>query len=151
MKREEIKTLIPHREPMLLIDEITIDDKNIAHASYYVTGEEFFLKGHFPGNPIVPGVILCEIMAQSCCLLIKDVLKGRTPFYAGIDKVRFKKQVRPKDLIEVTAKIINRRALVFFVETCAIVKGELCAQGTLSFALIDNDKLTPSDNIQNEK
>lgn len=144
MKREEIKTLIPHREPMLLIDEINIDNENIAHATYFVTGDEFFLKGHFPGNPVVPGVILCEIMAQSCCLLIKDVLKGRTPFYAGIDKVRFKKQIHPNDLIEVTAKITNQRALVFFVETNAKVKGELCAQGVLSFALIDNDKIALS-------
>ena len=51
MKREEIKKLIPHREPMLLVDEINIDENNIAHATYYVTGEEFFLQGHFPATP----------------------------------------------------------------------------------------------------
>ncbi len=141
MKREEIKKLIPHREPMLLVDEINIDENNIAHATYYVTGDEFFLQGHFPGNPVVPGVILCEIMAQSCCLLIQDVLKNRIPFYAGIDNVKFKKQVKPKDTIEVTAKIINRKALFFVVETIAKVKGELCSKGNLSFALIDKEKL----------
>ena len=141
MEREEIKTFIPHREPMLLIDNIEIDEHNIAHATYYVKGDEFFLKGHFPGNPVVPGVILCEIMAQSCCLLIGDELKGKTPFYAGIEKVRFKKQVKPGDLIEINAKILSRRNLAFFVDAVARVKGELSAQGTLSFVLIENEKL----------
>lgn len=141
MKREQIKTFIPHREPMLLVDEINIDEQNIAHATYFVTGEEFFLKGHFPGNPIVPGVILCEIMAQSSCLLIGDLLKGKTPFYAGIDNVRFKKQVQPGDLIEITSKITNQKGLVFVVDSVAKVKGELCAKGVLTFALIDNEKL----------
>lgn len=84
MNREEIKTFLPHREPMLLVDEVEIDEQKVAHAKYYVTGNEFFLKGHFPENPVVPGVILCEIMAQSCCLLIGEDLIGRTPFYAGI-------------------------------------------------------------------
>ncbi|MEG1556686.1 MAG: 3-hydroxyacyl-ACP dehydratase FabZ [Bacteroidales bacterium] len=140
MNRDIIKTFIPHREPMLLIDEINIID-DVAYAKYHVTGEEFFLQGHFPGNPVVPGVILCEIMAQSCCLLIGDLLKGRTPFYTGIDKVRFKRQVKPGDTIEVTARINVQKALIFFVETKACVDNQVCAQGNLSFALVDNDKL----------
>ncbi|MDR2085367.1 MAG: 3-hydroxyacyl-ACP dehydratase FabZ [Bacteroidales bacterium] len=140
MDREEIKTYIPHREPMLLVDNVVIEN-GIATANYYVTGEEFFLKGHFPGNPVVPGVILCEIMAQSCCLLIGDHLIGRTPFYAGIDKVRFKRQVKPGDNVVITARITDQRALIFFVEAEARVEGELCVKGNLSFALIDNDKL----------
>jgi len=141
MNREEIKTYLPHREPMLLVDDVVIDENKVACAHYHVTGEEFFLKGHFPGNPVVPGVILCEIMAQSCSLLIGDQLIGRTPFYAGIDKVRFKRQVKPGETIEITAKITNQRALIFFVEAEARVNGELCVKGDLSFALIDNDKL----------
>lgn len=140
MDREEIKKFIPHREPMLLVDNVVIED-GVAHANYFVTGEEFFLKGHFPGNPVVPGVILCEIMAQSCCLLIGDQLIGRTPFYAGIDKVRFKRQVKPQENVEITARITDQRALIFFVEAEARVNGELCVKGNLSFALIDNDKL----------
>ena len=89
MNREEIKEFLPHREPMLLVDDITLDGE-WADAHYHVSGEEFFLKGHFPGNPVVPGVITCEIIAQSCALLLGDLLKGRTPFYAGIDNVKFK-------------------------------------------------------------
>lgn len=82
MNREEIKTYIPHREPMLLVDEMELDGEYV-NAKYYVRGDEFFLQGHFPGHPTVPGVILCEIMAQSCALLIGEECKGKTPFYAG--------------------------------------------------------------------
>lgn len=149
MDREIIKTFIPHREPMLLIDEIIIDENNVAHANYYVRGDEYFLQGHFPGNPVVPGVILCEIMAQSCCLLIGDELKGKTPFYAGIEKVRFKKQVKPGNLIEIKARILSRRNLAFFVEAEAKVKGELSARGTLSFVLIENEKLSINQDVKN--
>lgn len=136
MEREEIKTFLPHREPMLLVDDVVLDgDMAVGH--YRVRGDEYFLQGHFPGYPVVPGVILCEIMAQSCCILIKDELPGRTPFYAGIDKVRFKNQVRPGDLITITGKIAYRRGLTFFVDAQATVDGKLCTKGSLTFTLVD--------------
>jgi len=127
---------LPHREPMLLVDQMEVDEKQVAHARYTVTGEEFFLKGHFPGYPVVPGVILCEIMGQCCSLLVKEHLVCRTPLYAGLDKVRFKRQVRPGDTIEVSGYIIKQKSMVFFVKAEARVDGELCAQGLLSFALV---------------
>ena len=136
MVREEIMKFLPHREPMLLVDQMSVDENNVAHARYTVTGEEFFLKGHFPDYPVVPGVILCEIMGQCCSLLVKEHLVGRTPFYAGMDKVRFKRQVRPGDTIEVKGQITKQKSMVFFVQAEARVDGELCAQGLLSFALI---------------
>jgi len=141
MVRKEIMEFLPHREPMLLVDQMEVDENKVAHARYTVTGEEFFLKGHFPGYPVVPGVILCEIMGQCCSLLVKEFLVGRTPFYAGLDKVRFKRQVRPGDTIEVKGHITKQRAMVFFVQAEARVDGELCAQGVLSFALVQR----PSD------
>jgi len=145
MTREEIKHYLPHREPMLLVDEINIvQDENgdrIAKAFYLVTGYEFFLDGHFPNKPVVPGVILCEIMGQSSSILMKEELIGRTPFFTGMTDVRFKRPAIPNDTLEITARIYNRRALIFFVEASVHIKGELCASGKFTFALVDNDRV----------
>lgn len=135
MTRDELKEYLPHREPMLLIDSIDIDRDGVCHAQYRIKEDEFFCRGHFPGNPIVPGVILCEIMAQSCALLVKDEIKGRTTLYTGIDNVRFKHIVKPGDLCEVTAKLKSKRGPMFFCEAVLTVDGKLCCKGDLSFAL----------------
>ena len=136
MDREELKKYLPHREPMLLIDEADIDADGVAHAKYLVKEDEFFCKGHFPGNPLVPGVIQCEIMAQSCALLVKDEIVDKTTLYSGIDNVRFKNPVRPGDLCEITAKLNGKRANLFFCEAVLKVDGKICCKGELSFALI---------------
>ena len=135
MTRDELKEYLPHREPMLLIDSIDIDRDGVCHAQYRIKEDEFFCRGHFPGNPIVPGVIQCEIMAQSCALLVKDEIKGRTTLYTGIDNVRFKHIVKPGDLCEVTAKLKSKRGPMFFCEAVLAVAGKLCCKGALSFAL----------------
>lgn len=137
MNREELKEYMPHREPMLLVDEIEIDDEGVAHAKYRIREDEFFCRGHFPGNPIVPGVIQCEIMAQSCVLLVKDEVKGKMTLYTGINNVKFKNMVRPGDLCEVTAKLTGRRGNIFFTEAVLKVNGKLCCRGDLSFALAE--------------
>ena len=145
MNREQIKSFLPHREPMLLVDEIIIvqDENNnlVAKASYIVRGDEFFLQGHFPNNPVVPGVILCEIMGQSSSMLMKEELIGRTPFFTGMSDVRFKRPAVPKDKLEITARVYNKRALIFFVEASIHVNSELCATGKFTFALVDNKRL----------
>lgn len=138
MNREEIKKYLPHREPMLLVDEITRDG-DVAYGHYHVTGEEYFVQGHFPGNPVVPGVILCEIMGQCSSILMLDQLQGRTPMYSGLDKVRFKNPVRPGDDLLVTAKITAQRGLTFFVDADAKVDGKLCAKASMIFTLVDNN------------
>lgn len=136
MDRDELKEYLPHREPMLLIDRIDIDEDGICHAEYLVKEDEFFCRGHFPGNPIVPGVIQCEIMAQSCALLVKDEIVGKTTLYSGIDNVRFKHPVKPGDLCEVTARLKSKRGNLFFCEAQLRVGGQLCCKGDLSFALV---------------
>lgn len=136
MEREEIKNFLPHREPMLLVDKMEMaGDHSEGH--YHVRGDEYFLQGHFPGYPVVPGVILCEIMGQCSSILIKDQLPGRLTFYAGLDKVRFKNQVRPGDDIVVTAHITANRGMTYFVDAEAKVDGKLAAKGSLIFMLVD--------------
>lgn len=136
MNIEEIKQFMPHREPMLLIEEAHIDENGVAHSQYRIKEDEFFTRGHFPGNPIVPGVIQCEIMAQSCAILVKDEIPGHITLYAGLDKVRFKNPVKTGDLCEVTATLDERRGNLFFCSAKLEVGGKLCCRGTLSFALV---------------
>lgn len=136
MDREEIKKYLPHREPMLLLDEVEIDEQGVCHARYRVREDEFFFRGHFPDNPIVPGVILCEIMAQSCALITKDDVVGKTTLYAGINNVKFKHIVRPGDLCEITATLTARRGALVFCSATLSVAGTVCCKGELSFAIV---------------
>ncbi len=138
MNRDEIKQFLPHREPMLLLDEVNLID-GFSHAKYQVRGDEFFLQGHYPGNPVVPGVIQCEILAQSCSILLLDKLVGKTPLYAGIDKVRFKRQVKPGDLFEVKGELLEQKRNIFCCRAVGSVNGEKCVSADLMFALIDKE------------
>jgi len=141
MNREEIKQLLPHREPMLLVDWTEKQEDGSIRATYNVTGEEWFLKGHFPDFPVVPGVVICEIMAQSCTLLLGEDLVGHTPFYGGLDKVRFKRMVRPGDTIETSARMKATRGPLFIIEAEARVEGQLACKGELTFYLMDSKDL----------
>lgn len=135
MNRNEIMNVLPHRDNMLLLDSAELDAEGAAHGSYTVRGDEFFLQGHFPGNPVVPGVILCEIAAQASCVLIEKEIQGKTPYYAGIDKVRFRRMVRPGDTFEVTARLIRSKMNVYVVSGEGRVNGELSLSGEFTFIL----------------
>ncbi len=136
MTREEIKAIIPHRDDMLLLDAAVLDGET-ARGTYAVRGDEFFLRGHFPGNPVVPGVILCEILAQSACVLFKDALDGnKTPMYTGIDKARFRTPVRPGDVIETEVHIVREKGVFRFCEGAARVGGKICLTAEFSFAIV---------------
>ena len=136
MKREEIERLLPHREPMLLIDDVEMEG-DVAVGHYRVRGDEFFLQGHFPDRPIVPGVIVCEIMAQSSALLVGDLLEGRILVYAGLDNIRFRAELHPHDRVEVRSKIVDRRGMLFFVDDKAAVEGNTICNGRIAFKLVD--------------
>ena len=81
MTRDELKEYLPHREPMLLIDSIDIDRDGVCHAQYRIKEDEFFCRGHFPGNPIVPGVIQCEIMPGDLCEVTAKLKSKRGPMF----------------------------------------------------------------------
>lgn len=140
MTREEIKGILPHREPMLLVDTAEVTGEGTARGTYQVRGDEFFLQGHFPGNPVVPGVILCEIMAQTAAVLLADTAKGMTPYFTSLDKVRFKDTVKPGDLLEIEVAIVKNKGPFYFAEGKASVGGKLKVKGEFSFALIKGEK-----------
>lgn len=135
MNREEIMRILPHREPMLLVDEVT-EENGEAVGHYYVRGDEFFLEGHFPGNPIVPGVILCEILAQSACVLLRERMReGKLPVYTGLNNVKFRAPVRPGDTIETHCRIKRTRHPFYFAEGTVMVGERLCVSAEFSFAI----------------
>jgi len=136
MDRQELMTILPHRPPMLLVDEAHMEG-DTAVGTYTVRGDEFFLQGHFPGQPTVPGVILCEMMGQTSCVLMADQIKGKLTLFAGLDKVRFRRTVQPGDTITFTTRQTGSKAMFHFVEGTGKVGGEVCVTAELSFALVE--------------
>ena len=135
MNREEIMTILPHRDNMLLLDDVERKD-GTAVGHYTVRGDEFFLKGHFPDHPIVPGVILCEILAQSACVLMQDAMsEGTLPVYTGLNHVKFRSPVKPGDTVETRCCIKRVKHPFYFAEGTVSVDGRLCVSAEFSFAV----------------
>lgn len=140
MNRDEIMKIIPHRDAMLLLDtveRIESEDGAVSHGTYRVRGDEWFLSGHFPGNPVVPGVVLCEILAQSACvLLVGKTGEGITPMFTGMDGVKFRSPVRPGDTFVTECRITRAKHPFYFASGKGFVEGRLCVQAEFSFALV---------------
>jgi 3-hydroxyacyl-[acyl-carrier-protein] dehydratase len=141
MDIEAIKAIIPHRDPFLLVDEVLeITDTSIV-ARKHITGDEYFFKGHFPGMPIMPGVLIVESIAQAGAIvaLSKEENKGKIAVFAGIDKVRIRKSVFPGDTIRLEVKLTKQRGPIGFGEGKAYVDGKLCVSAEIMFAIAKNE------------
>ena len=140
MNREELMTILPHRDNMLLLDRVEQEDE-IAHGFFTIPADAWFLKGHFPGNPVVPGVILCEMMAQGACVLLADGQMGDvTPMFSSMNNVRFKSPVKPGDTLESESVITKSKGPFYFASAKGYVDGKLAVSADFSFALVKGRK-----------
>jgi len=136
LNKEDIKEIIPHREPFLFIDQINeVIPGQYVSATKKVNGDEYYFKGHFPGNPVMPGVVLIETMAQAgaVSLLLMEEYKGKLVLFAGIEKARFKRIVKPGDILEIKLNITSMRRNVGKAEAMAAVEGEMACSAELLF------------------
>lgn len=141
MDKEQLKRILPHRDAMLLVDEAELRD-GVAYGKKIINGDEWFLQGHFPAKPVVPGVILCEILAQSAGVCLADTMgKGKLPLFAGIDKAKFKRPVVPGDVFETKCEIKRVMEPFYFAEGVGSVNGTECVRAAFSFALIDENEV----------
>jgi 3-hydroxyacyl-[acyl-carrier-protein] dehydratase len=136
--RREIEAIIPHRDPFLLLDEVLeLEPGRRVVARREVRAEDPWFVGHFPGRPVMPGVLIVEAMAQAgaVAVLYEDENRGKLAFFAGIDDCRFKRVVEPGDELTLTCQIDAVRGPIGRGKATARVGDELAARGTLTFAV----------------
>ncbi len=135
---EEIKAIIPHRYPFLLVDRILEQEegKRIVGMKNVTVNEPFF-QGHFPDYPVMPGVLILEALAQTGAIAVlgQEVNKGKIGFLAGIDKCRFKRQVKPGDQLRLEVEIIRMRGAIGKGKGVATVDGEIACEAEIMFAI----------------
>ncbi|WP_078429722.1 3-hydroxyacyl-ACP dehydratase FabZ [Alkalihalobacterium alkalinitrilicum] len=135
---EEIKEIIPHRYPFLLIDRILeVEEGQRAIGIKNVTANEEFFNGHFPDYPVMPGVLIIEALAQvgAVAILKKEENRGKLAFFAGIDNCRFKEQVKPGDQLRLEVEIVRLRGPIGKGKATASVDGKVVCETELMFAL----------------
>ena len=136
--KEQIKELIPHRDPFLLIDEILeMEPGKKVVAMKHIKEEDFWFKGHFPEHPVTPGVLMIEMLAQAGCaaMLALPENKGKLGFFAGIDKAKFKRQVLPGDDLRLEVEIIKTKGPIGVGKGLATVNDEKAVMAEITFAI----------------
>ena len=139
LNKEQIKEIIPQREPFLMIDEVEEYIPGESAVAYKNVDEsEWYFKGHFPGNPVMPGVLITESLAQTGAVAILSVEanKGKNALFGGIDKMKFKKMVVPGDRLKLEVKIIKQKGPIGIGEAIATVDEKIVAKGELTFAVV---------------
>lgn len=135
---EEIMEIIPHRYPFLFADKVEIIESGVKGIGYKnVTMNEYYFQGHYPNMPVMPGVIIIETMAQigAVILLSHEDFQGKVPYFAGINKFRFKRKVVPGDTLKIEVEITKLRGSIGIGEGKAYVDGKVAAQGEFMFAI----------------
>ncbi|TKD70661.1 3-hydroxyacyl-ACP dehydratase FabZ [Pseudalkalibacillus hwajinpoensis] len=135
---QDIKSIIPHRYPFLLVDRILeVEEEVRAVGIKNVTANEEFFNGHFPDYPVMPGVLIVEALAQvgAVAMLKKEENQGKLAFFTGIDKCRFKRQVKPGDQLRLEVEIIRIKGPIGKGKATATVDGEVAAEAEIMFAL----------------
>tara|TARA_Y100001970_G_C14024994_1_gene745543 strand:- start:395 stop:835 length:441 start_codon:yes stop_codon:yes gene_type:complete len=137
INKDDIKKYLPHREPFLFIDEVVgIKNNEIIHAKKIIRDDEYFLEGHFPNNPIFPGVIIIEALGQASgilgfTLMNKTPEEGSIYVLAGVDKVRFRKRVRPGDTIDLYSKVVSEKRGIWKFDCKAELNTETVCTATI--------------------
>jgi 3-hydroxyacyl-[acyl-carrier-protein] dehydratase len=134
---DQIQQIIPHRYPFLLVDQIlSIEDQKIVGIKAVSANEMHFL-GHFPQKHVMPGVLIMEALAQTGAVLLlsQEQFKGKLAYFAGMDKVRFKRQVVPGDVLRLEVELVQQRGAIGFASAKAFVGDQLAASGELMFAV----------------
>ena len=139
LNKEEILRIIPHRDPFVLVDRVLAMDSESIVAEKDITGDEYFFPGHFPGMPVMPGVLIIEALAQAGAIiaLAKEENRGKIGLFAGIDKVRFKNSAYPGDTLRLEVKLTRQRGPIGFGDARAYVGEKYCAGGEIMFAIGD--------------
>lgn len=135
---QEIMKIIPHRHPFLFVDRVEIEENGLEGVGYKnVTINEYYFQGHYPEMPVMPGVIILETMAQigAVILLSREDFKGKTPYFAGINKFRFKEKVEPGDQLRIQVEITRLRSSIGIGVGKAYVEDKVVAEGEIIFAI----------------
>lgn len=138
LNRKDIEKIIPHREPFILIDEVlNVEAGKRIIAVKHVKPDEYYFKGHFPGNPVMPGVLMIEAIAQAgaVAVLMLPQFSGKIVLFAGIDKARFKRIVRPEDTLKIEVDILDFRRNIGKAFGKATVDGGLACSAEALFAV----------------